>query len=95
MGDIVVRDLNDGAHAVLQARARERGVAVDALVREIVEADVLHAPTPLKPEPPVLTEAERAERRRLAARIAEIRARTIKPLWSDSTLLIREDRNTR
>jgi len=95
MGDLVIHDMNDRALAALQERARRRGVPLNTLVREIVEADALLAPMPLKPEPPHLSEAERAERQRLTARMAEIRARTIKPLWADSALLIREDRDTR
>jgi hypothetical protein len=95
MSDLVIHDMNERVLAVLQERARRRGIALDALVREIVESEALLAPTPLKPEPPQLSAGERAERKRLAARMAEIRARTIKPLWADSALLIREDRDTR
>lgn len=95
MSDIVVRNIDNRALAVLQERARKRGVGLDELVREIVETDALLCPTPMKPEPPKLSDEERTERRRLAARMAEIRSRTLKPLWADGALLIREDRDTR
>ena len=38
---------------------------------------------------------ERIARNEIAARMAEIRSRTLKPLWADSALLVREDRDTR
>lgn len=95
MSELVISGVGDRALAVLQERARRRGVPLDTIVREIIEADALLAPTPLKPAAPQLSAEEREERRRIAARIAEIRKRTLKPLWADSTLLIREDRDTR
>jgi 16S rRNA (cytosine967-C5)-methyltransferase len=95
MSELVVSGVDDRALAVLQERARQRGVPLDAIVREVIEADALLAPTPLKPAAPQLSAEEREERRRIGERIAEIRKRTLKPLWADSTLLIREDRDTR
>jgi hypothetical protein len=53
------------------------------------------SPTPRKPEPPLLSKQERIARNEIAARMAEIRSRTLKPLWADSALLVREDRDTR
>jgi hypothetical protein len=95
MADIIIHDMDDRALAALKERAQRRGVALDELVREIIETEALLVPTPLKPEPPKLSETERAERRRLADRMARIRAKTLKPLAVDTTLLIREDRDTR
>jgi len=95
MGDLFVKNVDDRALAALQQRARNRGMLLDDLVRKILEAEALLSPTPCKPEPRLLSEQERAERSRIAARMAEIRARTLKPLWADSALLIREDRDRR
>jgi hypothetical protein len=95
MAELVIRGINDRVLTALQERARRRGIAVDDMVREVIEVDVLLSPTPTKPEPPQLSEEERAERRRLAVRMAEIRSQTLKPLWADSALMIREDRDTR
>ena len=95
MADIIIHDMDDRALAALKERAQRRGVALDELVREIIETEALLVPTPLKPETPKLSETERAERRRLADRMARIRAKTLKPLAVDTTLLIREDRDTR
>jgi hypothetical protein len=95
MGHLVIEAIDDRALAKLQERARRRGVPVDQLVREIIEVDALLSPTIAQPEPKGLTDDERAERRKIAERMAEIRARTLKPLWADSALLIREDRDTR
>lgn len=95
MADIVIHDMDDRALAALKERAQRRGVPLDNLVREIVEAEALLVPTPLKPEPPKLSDTERAERQRLADGMARIRAKTLKPLAVDTTLLIREDRDTR
>ena len=95
MGQLVINAIDDRALAKLEERAHRRGVPLDAVIREIIEADALLSPTAAKPEPSRLSEEERAERRKIAARMAEIRAQTLKPLWADSTLLIREDRDTR
>jgi len=95
MGDLLVRGLDDRALAVLQERARNRGVVLDDLVREIIENDALLSPTPHKSEPPLLSKQERRARDEVAARMAEIRSHTLKPLSADSALLIREDRDTR
>ena len=95
MADIVIRDMDDRALAVLQERARRRGVSLDSVIREIVEVDALLSPSPTRPEPPHMSEEERARRQQIASRMAEIRSQTLKPLWADSTLLIREDRDTR
>ncbi len=95
MGDLLVKNLDDRALAALRERARNRGAVLGDMVREIIETEALLSPTPRRPEPPLLSEQERAERHRIAARMAEIRARTLKPLWADSALLIREDRDTR
>jgi hypothetical protein len=95
MGDLLVRDLDDRVLAVLQERARNRGVVLDDVVREIIENDAMLSPTPRKPEPPLLSKQERIARNEIAARMAEIRSRTLKPLWADSALLVREDRDTR
>ena len=95
MANIVIHDMDDRALAVLQERARRRGVSLDAVIREIVEADALLSPSPTRPEPPQMSEEERARRHQIAARMAEIRSQTLKPLWADSALLIREDRDTR
>jgi hypothetical protein len=95
MSDLLVRDLDDRALAVLEERARSRGVLLDGVIREILENDALLSPTAGKPEPPLLSEQERIARNRVAARMAEIRSRTLKPLWADSALLIREDRDKR
>ena len=95
MRDLLVKDLDDRALAVLEERARNRGVVLDNVIREIIENDALLSPTPNKPVPPVLSEQERSARNLAAERMAEIRARTLKPLWADSALLIREDRYKR
>lgn len=95
MAELVIKDIGDRMLTALEERARRRGIAVDDLVRQVIEADVMLSPTLAKPEPPRLSDEERAERRRLAQRMTEIRARTLKPLWADSALMIREDRDTR
>jgi hypothetical protein len=95
MSDLLVKDLDDRALAVLEERARNRGVVLDDVIREIIENDALLSPTPRKPEPPLLSEQERSARNLVATRMAEIRSRTLKPLWVDSALLIREDRDKR
>jgi hypothetical protein len=95
MVDVIVQGVNDRALAALEERAKNRGVSLDAVIREIVEADALLTPSPTRPEPPRLSAQESAQRRAVAARMAEIRSQTLKPLWADSTLLIREDRDTR
>jgi hypothetical protein len=95
MGQIVIDHLDDRALAKLQQRARERGIALGDLMRAIIEADALLSPSPVFSDPARLSEEERSERERIAARTEEIRARTLKPLWANSTLLIREDRDRR
>ena len=95
MSDIVIHGISGRALAALEQRAQQRGVTLDSVIREIVEADALLSPSPARPEPPNLSDEERQQRRRIAARMAEIRSQTLKPLWADSTLLIREDRDSR
>jgi hypothetical protein len=95
MGQIVIDHLDDRALAKLQERARQRGIAMDDLVRAIIEADALLSPSPVFSDPARLSKEERDERDRIAARTEEIRSRTLKPFWADSTLHIREDRDTR
>lgn len=81
MGQAIVRKLRDETVEAWRARARERGTSLEAELRELIEA---HRPLRKKPA---------AELRRMSD---EALAMTPPdgPTGSDSTLLIRWDRDT-
>ena len=95
MAELVIRHVSDRALAALKERARVRQVELETVLTEIVEAEALLQPNPLKPEPPELSDAEREQRRKVVETMKELRRRTLRPRAIDSALLIREDRDTR
>jgi hypothetical protein len=95
MTDIVVSDIDERTLAVLRRKAEVLGVSVNDVAREFVEAMSKLSPGLAAPDDLIVTPEDRAARRRIAEEMAALRSRTLMPFAADSTLVIREMRDTR
>jgi hypothetical protein len=95
MTDIIVSDIDEKTLAVLRRKAEVLGVSVNDVARELVEAMSKLSPGLAAPDDLVITAEDRAARTRIANEMTALRGRTLKPFAADSTLVIREMRDTR
>ncbi len=95
MGELVIRGLNAETLAGLEARAQRAGRPVADLAREMLEAFARLSASPFEQDAAVISEGELAGRRSLAGELAELRRRSVLPAGADSTLVIREARDSR
>ncbi|PXW71649.1 hypothetical protein C7451_11293 [Blastomonas natatoria] len=81
MGQVLIRKISDETLKSYRALARERGTSLEAELRDIIEA---HRPLIKKPA---------AQLRQMSEKALALRPPGA-PLGSDSTLIVREDRDT-
>jgi hypothetical protein len=91
---LTIPDLDPALFDELERAAARRGGPPEQLARDLIAHGLRAAPSVNREPARPLTVEERRQREAITAELRDIRAMTVKPLVFDSTLIIREMRDT-